>query len=539
LAKGGVGTMSKIRNYDIDKLTFWIAEPGFIIGEGILGFNKLGGDQTPVQIDPYFYSMVIDAPCTVDSGLFVHREVRRMTLNAKVKDSINYDGKRIVVMYGLLELFYGTIRDYNIEEYWADRPKTEAYGPGTKTWWRERRVSITAMSGEENFARTPAPSRNFNGQTNSERLASYLGTTANDLEYPELSQHLTDNIAGVIDEGHLVYASDSEPSLLEAIRTQLRMTNQHYRYEPWESRVTIASNARWVGGTSESISLLFTPDEDNLDTSGGDGFVHDNRAVGFNARSIGKNSAYFTKGVTVTMTDSSDVTTTYGPYRASQAFPEDVDINIGRQSNAGEALARAFVATLPLRSKEEAFTYKIHTKLQSTKQMGVEGEGPGLAQLDEGIYHLAYKDIAILGVTHTVSRDEWTVDYECGPAHLITRESDKFPFVATDLTATQSAPGNPVRFQWTTPDLNNNQTMLVVIADASSLPLLSWTASAVYYQAEAKAPGVGEDLFLSGVGFGVGTHTYGVFYTTDPTADVSAPNSYIQGPVALVTITIT
>jgi hypothetical protein len=511
--------MSKIRNYDIDLLTFWIAEPGFVLGEGILGVNKLGGDEAPVQIDMgQFYSMMIDSPDTVD-GVFVHREVRRLTLNAKVTAPVNYDGKRIIVKYDAVELFYGTVREYDIQESWTEAVDTPEGIP-----YREYTVTITAMSGEERFANTPTPDKNFNGQTMTDRVTSYLGTSTY-MQIPDSARDINYGLAAnaqTASVGHLVYASDDMPSLLESIRSEMRLMNYHYIYEPWNSNVILRTNSRWLGpdGADESSALTFTDNPADIVVTGGDTFVHDGNVVGYTQRSLGKNSSYFIKGVTITMTNSSDVTTTYGPYRASSAFPQDVDINIGRQSSAGEALAKKIASTLPLRSRDEQFTYRIRTKLQSRKQMGLDGEGPGMAVLkSQG----TTQRIAILGVTHTVTRDEWTVEYACGPEHLISRESDKQPFIVTDFSVTENVPGVQWKFEWTTPDLNSNVPLYAIIY--SSGP--DGVGPGEIYRGAAKAPGVVEDIFISG--FASGFYTFYVYYTNNPTAgDYST--SYIYSP---------
>lgn len=528
--------MSRIRNYDETLLRFWIAEPGFIIGEGIIGVNRIGGDQTPVQINADFISMTIDSPCTVESGLFVYREVRQLTLVARVTAPINYDGKRILVEYNGFDMFYGTIRQYDINESWTTAVNTPEGIP-----YREYTVTITAMSGEERFAKASTPPRNFNGETSAERLSVYFGTTSTSVVDAEADINLgmLTNINDTVTEGHLVYASDSVPNLLESIRTQLRLSNQHYLYQPWDSDAVIASNARWLSGTDEASALTLTDNPaDIVGGGGGDDFVHNDNVVGYTQRSASKNSSYFTRGVTITMTNNADVTTTYGPYRASNAFSEDIDVNIGRQSGAGPILARAVAATLPLRKQSQQFTYKLRTKLQSLKQIGIDAEGPGMAVLiNQGVT----SRIAILGVKHEVTRDEWTVEYDCGPEHLISRQSDVEPFIVMDFTLTENAP-TQIKLDWTTPDLPGGQHYYVIFLFVGGLPIVSWdlNGNTLLSTHVAKASGEAESIFLSSGLFTSGPHTLGIFYTSDPEADSgNLNNAYTQGQPVFKTITMT
>lgn len=519
--------MSKPRNYDIDKLTFWIAEPGFIIGEGIIGVNRIGGDQAAVQIDPDFYSMTIDSPVTVD-GVFVHREVRRLTLKAKETTPITYEGKRIIVKYDDIELFHGTVRDYDIQESWTTRAKVIGIGTvAERATYKDYDVTITAMSGEERFANTPSPHKNFNGEELVDRIQSYLGTANAGWDSEgasDINIGLATNVVAA-STGHLVYASDSMPNLLESMRNEMRLLNYHIIYEPWDSSFYLRTNSRWVGkdAVDEDTALHLTPDPEDLVISGGDDFVHNSNVVGYKPRGLTNNSAYFVKGVTITMTNNLDVTTTYGPYRASSAFPEDIDINIGRQSDAGQALADKIAATLPLRSMSQQYTYSIRTELQSRQQLGINGEGPGMAVLMSDIFHLANRRIAILSVAHTVTRDLWTVDYTCGPEHLISRESDKQPFIVTDFGITETVPGTQWKFSWTTPDLNSNVPLYAIIYSGGP----DGTDPGEVYRGAAKTPGFGEEIFISGLADGF--WEFYVYYTNNPTPDSTA-TGYIYSP---------
>lgn len=523
-------------NYDRSDLEFATASPGFVLGESLLG-DPLGADgvYTPLAAD--FTSMSIVSPCAVEDGLFVHREVETCNLTATLPDMVELEGLRLRVTYQGVVVFAGTVRQSSWVEIIDTRGEHMAGNVGVKSY----RVSLVATSGEEAFARAATPPRNFNNVSSANRLGSWLGATvdiADAAPAADIDGPLLDNTRAAVSDRRLQYASDTYSNLLDEMRDQLRLTNLHYRFDPSGPAVRVIANSRWLGGTDEASALRFTDDPASDTQTGGGAYTHADRTVSYTSRQVGSDPSMFVKGVTVTVTDSSEVETTYGPFRATNAYAEDVDIDVGRNSLAGEELARAWAATLPLRIKSRPFTQTLSMPLQSTKQLGETGSGPGMALLEaDGVT----ERIAVLGVTHTVTPTRWTVEYECGPEHLISRRSQLDPYAVTDLAVAQVSSGPPgVQFDWTTPDLPGGQMFYVIADVTTALPLTSWSIPYGSVGGVAAAPGTPMSIFVSGPIALPGVHTYAVFYTSDPIPGFNPMDlSYRQGQPAFHTITLT
>ena len=95
------------RNFDPTLLTMSTRTGGFILGEAILGVAKLGEASSVVPMDVDFTSITINEPCTVEDGMFVHREVATCSLTATLPAKVALRGEWIQVAASRKDMLVG------------------------------------------------------------------------------------------------------------------------------------------------------------------------------------------------------------------------------------------------------------------------------------------------------------------------------------------------------------------------------------------------------------------------------------------------
>jgi hypothetical protein len=458
-AATGPNTWAGNANYDLSKLTFMVATPGFILGEGVIGEDTLGTDSFYGTIPADFTSLVVNEPSTVEDGLFVRREVSTATLTSTRPELMAHKGKRLYVEYGTgtpyaKAVFWGTINDVSMTE----SVDTNAHLPGN-TATRTHRVTLTASSSTEYFATQNAPAQDFDtGNSLQSRAQKYL-SLGNLGSFsgadPDVDSSVMTNI---LPTGALPRTTiDDDPdTLLNTLWKASRIYGVYWRLFPWSNRIDFESISRPAsGGTTVDSALRFTDDPElvtGIAPAELHRRTHTDRTVSYTERAVGMDSSLWCTSVTVKAHDwATEVEETVGPFSTpGTARRQDVELDLGAVG-VGETgvvqLARNVVSTLPLKAKPEPFTRSLRAPMQSTAQ--VQGRVPGLATLNvDG----ADQQIAILATTHTITPDRWMVDYEVGPPHLLTRESDYDPSPPRNLTVTQpGGTGTAVTIAWDTP----------------------------------------------------------------------------------------
>src|ERR1044072_9013883 len=104
------------RNYDATKLAMYTANPGFIIGESLVGVDPLGAAGADTALPATFTSINISSPTTVDDGMFVHREVETCQLSATLPDKVDLLDQWFVIKYGATEVYRGRVADVQWSE---------------------------------------------------------------------------------------------------------------------------------------------------------------------------------------------------------------------------------------------------------------------------------------------------------------------------------------------------------------------------------------------------------------------------------------
>jgi hypothetical protein len=529
-------------NYDRAKLKFYTAQRGFILGEGILGVDKLGGDGADVELPAEFTSLQITEPVTVESGLFVHREVQTAVLTATLPERVDLRNQRLVIKYDGALVYKGTIRQYELtESVDAGRPHL-AGNTATKTY----RLTLTATAGDEQLAAAATPARVFDSPTTVEaRVASWTGfqvtrdpVTATDLPVNTRNVGWTQNPANP-SPFQTVYRkvtlADSTPQLLETIRSELRLQHLVLSYTPWQStQIHLVPANRWVNdATSEAGALVFTDNPAVLPADDGS-YIHSDRHISYTQRQIGDDPSLYCKSAGVKFVEGgAPLTYVYGPYRTTDANPQDVMLDLGvlvfgNPSDKRDRLARNLIATLPLRRTPQPFTRTLQTPFQSLEQL--DGILPGMAVLE---HDGTSERIAVLGRTHSITPTRWTITYATGPRHLIDRQSEFDPGTPGAGTAVWNAGSYYVT--WVTPSLPQDTQLyrrfyLSAVPDNTANFVTSWDSTYSENQmvqtVSGEVPGTPQAASFPAIGSGLlsGTYAMWVSYTSNPLAGIAVPN---------------
>lgn len=442
------------RNYDVASLAFSVADRGFTLGESELGGEDLlGEDGTPIALPKTFTQIAVDSKCTVDDGLFVHRETAICSLAATLPAMLDLKGKRLRVSYSGTTLFEGLVREVR----WAETvDQGRDYLPGN-TAIKTYRVSLRATAGEERFATAPTPARNFTESTPLvDRIASWTGLPvlgSPGTGYGNAATNIGQDAGSspVTNYGSwwsYVTLADQLGTLQDTLRRALRLYNLNYRLTPDGIQLTSNQTYRvWEGGPLEFTDEAFT------DTSGDD-WLHGGDQIGYTERAYGDDPSLWASAAEVTFSNGG---TDYvsGPFRAAGEGGEVADVDLGPSQWANfefvpAATSRIITSSLPLKAKVRPTTLSIIAPMQGFIQL--PGQMPYLARVTaDG----TTEEVAVLGETHTITPDRWLVQYDTGPHHLLDRQSDLDPGPPTGGSIDPSVidPTNYVTVSWTQPHL--------------------------------------------------------------------------------------
>lgn len=517
------------RNFDLNQLSFWTADVGFILGEGVLGETPLGPDGSYVSHGKNFTSITANYPGVVEDGLFVHREVASMELTTTDPSLRALKGKRIYVQYGTKKVFDGTVTGASqSEEVDVGRPFL-AGNTDVKTY----RVALRCTANDEFMATTLAPARVFTFSDDiRERMQSYLswpGTAIDAKSDPDIDGGIGESIQGGLEILPETTALDERRTLLETFRDLARRLNYAARLYANLSRVETEGTGRpHSGGTTLVSGLRFSDDPSDLTDLPSATYsnkTHTGVNVSYTRAVESEDPSMFCTGVTV-QAKISGVDTVMGPYATSGTNRRtDVTVELGTVFNTngrGARVIRSWVSTLPLKSRAEEFVSQIVAPLQSLHQ--IQNRIPGLARLTrEGVT----KSVAVIGVTHRITTQRWIVEYQCAPAHLLTRVGDRDPSVPRILSITQTGAGAAVQVAWSSPlSLPANRTMYKhVMYNAPGVG--TWTPPTPFdtewtrvYTAivSGEAPGSLQTATIPFASLTVGSGYFWVLYTTYPLA---------------------
>lgn len=420
-------------NYDLGKLQFVQWRPGFVWGEAVWGESVWGVDTVLGSINAEFTSLVIDRPGVVEQGLFVHAEPVTATLTTTDPDHMALRGQRLQILYDGVELFYGTVADASMVEA-VDVGQPHMRG---NTAVRTHRVTLRLQQGTEVLATAKTPPRLFTTDPLATRLQSLLGTTtagANGSSDVDVDSGVMENVGPWITDSEHVDPADDKGTLLDTTRSMLGRVGKVLRPFFGFGYVDVESISKCAATSLVASTLRFT-DSPTLF-----GVAH----MSYTSRQVSEDVQLFTTGVAVTIS-----AVRYGPYDcANQQRVAEVDLGVMDFTGRDPQVARNFAATCPLRKTPHAFTSKITAPAQPalvTPAFPV----PRLAVLHrDGVE----EQVAVIGVTHTITPAGWLMDFDCAPAHLLTRHSDLDPSPVTDLTVTQpGGAGTNVVVEWRSP----------------------------------------------------------------------------------------
>lgn len=454
-------------NFDPRNLKFYTANPGFIIGESLLGVDQLGAAGTDTALDATFTSLTINSPTTVDEAGFVHRDVETCTLTATLPAKVNLRGKWIIVKYFGTEIYRGRVAEPQITESVEVNAQHKPGNTTTKTY----RVALTATNGEERLAAVATPPRTFTNQTLAQRVASWTGLSVSE-QAPAADLPVGWQNAGwdtsIVRK--IYRATDQLGSLLDTLRAEAKLRNMTVIYQPLKTpQVVLKPNNQWITGDGTSV-LTFSDNPGKVlgqSTDPADEFVHLGRYVGYTSRTVGMDTTMYPNSVTVRWgqydiesppADGEPVETVSSTYRASGANGRDVVVDLGTidvasPSSNNYRLARAVVGTIPLKGNPAPFTRELITPLQSIQQL--QGTVPGMAMLEhDGIV----ERVAVLGREHQITPSKWLVRYTLGPPHLLDRSSDFDPGTAQTSAVTTSG-GTLNYFHWVVPPYPKDATI--------------------------------------------------------------------------------
>jgi hypothetical protein len=515
------------RNYDKTKMKFYTNESGFILGQSKLGESKLGLDGAKTEIPATFTSINITEPCSTD-GLFAYKEVRVCDIKATLPDKLDLMGERLSVEYNGYELFKGTVREFSASvsssggKYWLPG-NTE-----TKTY----DVSLRVTAGEEEFSDAVTPTTTTIVEDITFRIYRFLGLPTYSSEInpaDDINPSIYTNIYNIATVYRAFGPEDDPGSLADTVQDFLKILNLHYVYKPWDQKVELRSNARWHSGTAESDALLFTDDAADDTKTGGDAFTHNDRAVAYSSYEEGYDRDLYVGSAQVHMSHyTTGVETTVGPYQANTVNPSNPTVELGRLTQPGLEIGRNYIATLPLKNSPQKFVKSIEMPLQSYKQL--DAQVPGMALLkNDGVT----ERVAVLGVTHSITQDDWHVSYTLGPHHLLDRESDYDPGCPTEVTG--SRVGSAVTLQWKTPNLPADVTLYryVYSNPDSLLNVASWTTGTTIHHVQ-KVTGENKGDLQTANFTNASSETYYVAYTSDPNPGSGVANgNFRQGQFAV------
>jgi hypothetical protein len=516
--------MTRPPNYDIDLLQFVQWRPGFIWGEAIWGVSAWGVDTVLTSINKAFTSLVIDQPCVVEQGMFVHTEPPTATLTTTDPDHLTLRGQRLQILYNGQELFYGTVADVSmVEEVDAGRPDRRG-----NTMLRTHRITLRLQQGAEAWATSPTPPRNFTSQSFADRLQSWLGTTsagADTLGDEDVDSGVMENVSQGIADEEVVLTTDDRGTLLDSIRGTLGRINRVARPFLGMGHVDTESISRCMTTSLVATTLRFT------DTPLF-GVAH----ISYTSRTLSENSQLFPTGVAVTISG-----VRYGPYDcAAQQRVAEVDLGDVNYSVSGRdpQTARNFAATCPLQRTPRPFTSKITAPAQP--DLFTVFPVPRLAMLHrDGVE----EQIAVIGVTQTITPTGWLLDFECAPPHLLTRQSDLDPSPVTALSVTQpGGAGTNVFVEWRSPkNMPTDVPIYFVIFSRTSSPfpggVLSSdiTSGLQIFELATQAPGT---LMSRQIGLSAGFKWVYVLYTSDSLPGGAFNDSFRQGQGRFKTIVV-
>lgn len=461
-------------NYDRAQLEFYTADPGFIIGESLLGVDPLGGAGDDTLIPADFTSLNITSPTVVEDGMFVHREVETCQLTATLPAMVALKGKWIVVNYAGTELYRGRVAEVSWDESVEIAAAYKAGNTATKTY----RVALIATTGEEALPGISTPGRAFTNETLAQRITGWTGLAVT-TQAPASDLPVNWINAGW-DTGNtrkIYLGTQQRGSLLDTLRAETRLRNMTFIYQPqFAQQFVLKPNNQWLIGTG-STPLCFTDDpahQNGQATDPGDAYSHVGRYVGYTRRQVGWDATLFPNAATIKWgqydiesppADGNPVEVTRGPYRASGANNRDVTVDLGTidliatNSTYPYYLSRAITGTLPLRAKAEPFTKTLETPLQSILQL--QGTVPGMAMLEvDGVL----QRVAVLGREHQVTTSKWLVKYTLGPPHLLDRTSDFDPGTPEVLPSLNNTPApGSTTLRWRVPNYPTDVTVYEVI----------------------------------------------------------------------------
>jgi hypothetical protein len=521
------------RNYDATKLLLFTADPGFVIGQSLIGVDPLGGAGSDVVLPATFTGISINSPTTVEDGLFVHREVETCTLSATLPEKVSLRNQWVVIKYGSTEVYRGRVADVQ----WSESVEVAAaYKPGN-TAVKTYRVALTATNDEDQLAGISTPPKVFTGETLAQRIASWTGLTVT-TQSPAVDIPVGWQNAGwdTSTIRRIYRATDQLGSLLDTIRAEAKLRNYTFLYQPlFTQQFILKPNNQWLTGTG-ATALTFSDDPGHVMTQPldpADKFTHLGRYIGYTARTIGMDVGLFTNAAKIRYGqydvesppgDGQPVETVYGPYRASGASARDTVVDLGTLDVAAPGsnpywLSRAAAQVLPLKANPVPFTKDVTAPLQSVQQL--QGTVPGMALLEaDG----TVERVAVLGRQHDITPDRWMVRYALGPPHLLDRTGDFDPATPEVHTAVAGPGGGQTTFEWIVPPYPTDAVIYEVVFTASDLQRLITSDQSLIGVTDypiAPAPGTVRQLFASGAA-GTG---YWVLYTSNTTPGTVNPSA--------------
>lgn len=520
-----------LRNYDATKLLMFTADPGFVIGQSLIGIDPLGGAGSDVALPATFTSISINSPTTVEDGMFVHREVETCQLSATLPEKVELRNQWIVIKYGSTEVYRGRVADVQLSE---SVEVDAAYKPGN-TAVKTFRVALTATNDEDQLAGISTPPKVFTNETLAQRIASWTGLTVTTQTPAEDLPVNWSNAAWDTSTVRRIYrATDTLGSLLDTLRAEAKLRNYTFIYQPlFTQQFILKPNNQWLTGTGDT-PLTFSDDPAHVEgqaTDPGDRFTHLGRYIGYTGRTVGMDVGLFTNAATIRWGQwdiesppAEPVETTFGPYRASGASARDTVVDLGTLDVAAPGsnpywLSRAVAQVLPLKANPVPFTKDVTTPLQSIQQL--EGTVPGMAMLE---HDGELERVAVLGRQHDITPDRWIVRYTLGPPHLLDRASDFDPGTPEVHPLVAGPGGGQTTFEWIVPEYPTDAVIYEVrftTPAATRLITSDQSLIGVSDYPVAFAPGTVRQL----IGSGVAGTDYWVLYTSNTAPGTINPSA--------------
>lgn len=516
------------KNYDPDLLTFQQYRPGFIIGESVIGESVLGVDVAGPILSNDFTSLQINYPGTIEQGVFVTVDASSAQLTTTDPDHLDLRGQRLALMYDGVQLYYGTVAQVSMnEEVQVGRPDLRG-----NTAVRTHRVTLRLQEGTEYMAAAPTPPRSFTNQTLAVRVQSLLGTTTTGADTSseiDVDSGVMQNVGGWITDREKVLTTDDKGTLLDTIRGMLGRINKVLRPFFGLGYAEADSISRYVAGTTLAGTLRFS------DTHALFGAPY----MSYTSREVAENPELYPSGVVVTVSG-----VRYGPYDAASG-QRVIDVDLGVMDFVGRdpQVARNFAATVPLKRTPEPYTSKITAPAQPDLFNPGSIKIPRMAVL--------YRDgvesqIAVIGVSHQLTKTGWLCDFDCAPPHLLTRHSDLDPAPVTDIQVDQpGGAGTGVRVRWKTPkniptDVPIYRSVYWQIFAASGGEVSTDAGHNILHHQLVGAEVAGAQQETTGHTIAAGLKFFYVQYTSDPApASGVFSDTYRQGQARWVGYTVT